>query len=107
RTSGESLRALLGRQKTDRKSARLCISLSLESRGRRFDGGLVVIGALHLDPASVHLVAARGINRIKILPAKRQVGNLAIGRRYDAVHSPCLVADLQPQPRGDVQPPVA
>src|SRR5438874_7130930 len=82
-------------------------STQLQPRRGRLDRRLIGIGALYFDFAGIDTIAARGIDRIELFAAERQVGDAAVGRWDDAVHSAGLIADLDAHPRGDIEPPIA
>ena len=83
------------------------MSSSYSRGGAGLMGGTERVGALDLDLALVDSLAAGGEQGLKVGTAETEVGDLAVGRGNDAVHPPCLVADLDAQARRDVQPAVA
>src|SRR5262249_43829982 len=65
------------------------------------------ICTLHLELAPVDLVAAGREQDIEVLAAEREVRDPSVGGGKDRVDPAGLVADLDAEPRGGVEPSVA
>src|SRR6185503_2011717 len=75
---------------------------ALQPRRSRFVRRLPAVGAVDFHLSGINSIAASGENRVELGTTKREIRNLAVGRGDDAVHTAGLIANLQPQPRGDV-----
>ncbi len=65
------------------------------------------MSAFDFQLAPVNLVAAGGIEHIKVRAAESEIGDFAVRRRDDRVHSSGLIADLNAHLRRNVKTPVA
>ena len=59
------------------------------------------------DLAFINLVHAGREQRVEVFPAETEVGDAFVGSRNDAIHTACLVADLDAEACGHVKSAVA
>lgn len=83
-------------------------SAFLQPWRRGFHRRLVAKGALHLQLPLVDAIAAGGEQRVKVLAAESEVREFAVGRGQERTGDPAgRIADLNAQPRGNIQPAIA
>src|SRR5207302_2810718 len=75
-----------------------------QPRRRRPERRLKCIRAFDLQFALVDAVATGGEEGVKVFAAEAKIGDLAVGRRDDAIHAARLVADLDADAAGDIKP---
>src|SRR5271156_2962872 len=79
----------------------------LELRRRRYDGGLERECSLRFQLPEINRISAGGVQNVFIRPAEGEVGDFAVGGWNDADHAASLIADLNADAGGDIQPAVA